>query len=200
MRPAIVVIVTMLASVALAKPRVATEPAAPKSPPRWQTLPLPPAMPAANDHGTITIDGAQIYWASYGATTGEPVILLHGGLGNSDHWANQIPALVDAKQRILAIDSRGQGRSTRTNARISYERVGVTHQATQYADEALKAEQTKLEKGKSTSFVVLQLQSNLTAARSAEIRALADYNIALARLAQNEGSTLDRRQIQLNVK
>jgi outer membrane protein len=86
------------------------------------------------------------------------------------------------------------------NARISYERVGVTHQATQYADEALKAEQTKLEKGKSTSFVVLQLQSNLTAARSAEIRALADYNIALARLALNEGSTLERRQIDLEMK
>jgi len=86
------------------------------------------------------------------------------------------------------------------NARISYERVSVTHQATLYADDALKAEQTKLEKGKSTSFVVLQLQSQLTAARSAEIRALADYNIALARLAQNEGTTLDRRKIDLQLK
>ncbi len=86
------------------------------------------------------------------------------------------------------------------DARISYERVSVTRQATQYADDALKAEQTKLEKGKSTSFVVLQLQSNLTAARSAEIRALADYNIALARLAQNEGETLERRQIDLEFK
>jgi len=86
------------------------------------------------------------------------------------------------------------------NARSSLERVEATRQATVYADEALKAEQTKLEKGKSTSFVVLQLQSNLTAARSAEIRALADYNINLARLAQNEGSTLERRKIELNVK
>ena len=77
---------------------------------------------------------------------------------------------------------------------------GVTHQARLYAEDALKAEQTKLEKGKSTSFVVLQFQSDLTAARSAEIRALADYNIGLARLAQNEGSTLDRRNIELSVK
>jgi len=86
------------------------------------------------------------------------------------------------------------------DARISYERVGVTHQATQYAEDALKAEQTKLEKGKSTSFVVLDLQSKLTAASSAEIRALADYNIALARLAQNEGTTLDRRKIDIEFK
>jgi outer membrane protein TolC len=84
-----------------------------------------------------------------------------------------------------------------SDARIGYERVGVTHQATLYAEAALQAEQTKLEKGKSTTFVVLQLQTDLTQARSAEIRALADYNIYLARLAQNEGSTLDRRKIDL---
>ncbi len=86
------------------------------------------------------------------------------------------------------------------NARSSLERVEATRQAAVYAEDALKAEQTKLEKGKSTSFVVLQLQSNLTTARSAEIRALADYNINLARLAQNEGTTLERRNIELEVR
>ena len=65
---------------------------------------------------------------------------------------------------------------------------------------ALKGEQTKLDKGKSTSFIVLQLQRELTTARSAEIRALADYNIALADLAYNEGSTLERRNVDLKVK
>ena len=64
-----------------------------------------------------------------------------------------------------------------------------TRQARLYAEEALQAEQTKLEHGKSTSFVVLQLQNNLTAARSAEIRALADYNIALEQLAFDDGTT-----------
>lgn len=85
-------------------------------------------------------------------------------------------------------------------ASTSLERTDATHQASLYAEEALKAEQTKLDKGKSTSFIVLQLQRDLTAARSSEIRALADYNIALARLAFNEGSTLDRRRIDLKVK
>jgi pimeloyl-ACP methyl ester carboxylesterase len=86
--------------------------------PRWQTLPLPPAMPAAVDHGTVDVGGAQIYYAIYGA--GDPVILLHGGLGNSDHWSNQVPALAE-KFQVIAIDSRGQGRSTRTRARPSYQ-------------------------------------------------------------------------------
>ncbi len=85
-------------------------------------------------------------------------------------------------------------------ARTSLERTEATRQARLYAEEALRAEEMKLEKGKSTSFVVLQLQRDLTAARSAEIRALADYNIALARLAQNEGSTLDRRGVELNTR
>ncbi len=84
-------------------------------------------------------------------------------------------------------------------AGTSFQRVAATREARLYSEAALQAEQTKLEKGKSTSFVVLQLQKNLTAARSAEIRALADYNIALARLAQNEGSTLERRGINLQV-
>lgn len=84
-------------------------------------------------------------------------------------------------------------------AETSFQRVAATREARLYSEAALEAEQTKLEKGKSTSFVVLQLQRNLTSARSAEIRALADYNIALARLAQNEGSTLNRRGIDLQV-
>lgn len=89
--------------------------------PRWQTCPLPPAMPESSTHGTVASDGAQIYYATYGDPTGAPVILLHGGLGNSDHWANQLPALVDAKLQIIAIDSRGQGRSTRTRAAVTYD-------------------------------------------------------------------------------
>ncbi len=84
-------------------------------------------------------------------------------------------------------------------AETSLQRVTATREARLYSESALEAEQTKLEKGKSTTFVVLQLQKDLTSARSAEIRALADYNIALARLAQNEGSTLDRRHMTMHV-
>jgi hypothetical protein len=43
----------------------------------------------------------------------------------------------------------------------------------------------------------LSLQSSLTLARSAEIGALADYNKALSALAQFEGTTLERRKIDV---
>jgi len=85
-------------------------------------------------------------------------------------------------------------------AQSSYQRVGATRQARLYAEAALDAEGKKLESGKSTSFQVLQLQRDLTSRRSEEIRALADYNKAIARVSYAEGSTLDRKKIKVDVK
>ncbi len=90
---------------------------------RWQTLPLPPAMPAARSSGMVDVaDGARIYWARYGRADSKapPIVLLHGGLGNADHFALQLPALVD-KFDVLVLDARGQGRSTSSKATISYD-------------------------------------------------------------------------------
>ena len=82
----------------------------------------------------------------------------------------------------------------------AWESVGATKQARIYAEAALDAEQKKYAVGKSTTFTVLQLQNNLTAARSQEIRSLANYNEAIANLAQQEGSSLERHQVDLQVK
>jgi outer membrane protein TolC len=85
-------------------------------------------------------------------------------------------------------------------AQTAYEKIEATRQARLYAEAALDAEQKKLENGKSTSFFVLQLQRDLTAARSAEIRALADYNKSLSTLSKSEGTTLDKANIGLEFK
>ena len=60
---------------------------------------------------------------------------------------------------------------------------------------ALEAEEKKFANGKSTGFFVLQLQRDLTASRSSELRALADYNNTLADLWLSEGATLERRGV-----
>jgi outer membrane protein TolC len=86
------------------------------------------------------------------------------------------------------------------NANTRFQQVTATREARIYAEAALDAEQKKLESGKSTSFVVLQLQRDLTSARSAEISALANYNIALSQLALDEGTTLERRHVTLQWK
>ena len=85
-------------------------------------------------------------------------------------------------------------------AQSAYESVSATRQARIYAEAALDAEQKKYAVGKSTTFTVLQLQNTLTADRGQEIRALANYYEALANLAQQEGSTLERNHINIEVK
>ena len=87
-----------------------------------------------------------------------------------------------------------------TKLRTDFLKVDSTRQARLYAEEALQAEQTKLQHGKSTSFVVLQLQQTLTARRSDEIQALANYNIDLDQLAFDEGVILERNHIDLRVR
>ena len=86
------------------------------------------------------------------------------------------------------------------SAQSAWESVDATQKARVFAEAALDAEQKKYAVGKSTTFTVLQLQNNLTSARSQEIRALANYHEALASLAQQEGSTLQRDKLDLEVK
>jgi outer membrane protein TolC len=82
-------------------------------------------------------------------------------------------------------------------AQAEFERVGATREAALAAEAAYDAEVKKLENGKSTSFQVLQLQKDLTDARSRHIRALADYNRALTQIYYNEGRILDRARIDV---
>ena len=79
-------------------------------------------LPATADYGTgetAEINGVDIYYEVYGE--GDPVLLLHGGLANGDHWVNVIPALTDAGYQAIVMDSRGHGRSSFDETPISYE-------------------------------------------------------------------------------
>jgi outer membrane protein TolC len=86
----------------------------------------------------------------------------------------------------------------RSQSRFS--QVTSTRKARAYAESALAAEVKKLQNGLSTAFFVLQLQETLTAARMAELQALADYNKIIAQLAFAEGSTLEKHHLSLEVK
>ena len=85
-------------------------------------------------------------------------------------------------------------------AQSDFDRIDATRQARIYAEDALRAEEIKLQNGKSTITEVLRVQRDLTAARSAEIRALADYNKSLADLYFKEGSTLERNRISVQTR
>jgi pimeloyl-ACP methyl ester carboxylesterase len=76
-------------------------------------------LAAATAEGHVEHDGARIWYATYG--DGAPVILLHGGLGHSGNWGYQVPSLIAAGYRVVLIDSRGHGRSTRDARPYSYD-------------------------------------------------------------------------------
>jgi len=70
--------------------------------------------------------------------------------------------------------------------------------ARELAERQLEAEMKKLNVGMSTNYFVLTYQDALASARSLEIKALVDYNIAVANIAKVTGSTLEARNISLS--
>jgi pimeloyl-ACP methyl ester carboxylesterase len=67
--------------------------------------------------GMAPVNGIELYYEIHGQ--GTPLILLHGGLGHTGHWAKQVPVLA-GHYKVIAVDSRGHGRSTMTEEPISY--------------------------------------------------------------------------------
>lgn len=77
------------------------------------------ALPESSAEGYVEHDSARIWYGIYGS--GDPVVLLHGALGNSSDWGFQVPALIARGHRAILIDNRGRGRSTRGTEPFSYE-------------------------------------------------------------------------------
>lgn len=84
---------------------------------RWETLPPTPAPVAVAKTGYAAVNGVKLYYTRTGH--GSPVVLLHGGLANSDYWGNQVKALA-AKHTVITLDSRGHGRSSRNEKPFGY--------------------------------------------------------------------------------
>ncbi len=77
----------------------------------WRTLTPPLPLPKPESTGRVDANGASIYYAIYGSKNADAVLLLHGGLGAMEDFGGQIGPLA-AKYKVIAIDSRGHGRST----------------------------------------------------------------------------------------
>jgi pimeloyl-ACP methyl ester carboxylesterase len=65
----------------------------------------------------VELGNITMYFEAHG--TGQPVVLLHGGFGSADLWANQIPTFSE-RYHVIAPDSRGQGRTTDSDVPFSY--------------------------------------------------------------------------------
>lgn len=135
---------------------------------------------------------------SYGAVLTVPLgnVTARNNLKSGRATQQQILLRLKKLEQNVMVDIDNAVKS----ARSSWEGAEASKQARIFAEAALDAEQKKYAVGKSTTFTVLQLQNNLTLARSQEIRALANYQESLAGLAAQEGTTLERRKLDLIVK
>lgn len=84
----------------------------------WLRLPPTPTLPKPERSGYAPVNGIRVWYAVFGH--GEPVIMLHGGLANANYWGLQVRAL-EPHYKVIVMDSRGHGRSTRTAAAITYD-------------------------------------------------------------------------------
>ena len=67
-------------------------------------------MPRPAKTGHVNANGVDYYFEIH--ASGEPLLLLHGGLGSIDMFAgNVLPALAKARQ-VIAVDLHGHGRTT----------------------------------------------------------------------------------------
>ena len=136
---------------------------------------------------------------SFGAQLTLPLIGNHAARetyrANKAQLAQQMMQLKQLEQNIMV-----QIGVSVEQAKTRFAQVDATRQSRLFAELALEAQQRLLDNGRTTSFVVVQLQRDLTTARLNELTAMAQYNQALAQLALNEGATLERDKLELQVK
>jgi len=78
-----------------------------------------------------------------------------------------------------------------------YKRVQAYRVARELAERKLQAEEKKLKVGLTTNYLVLWQQRDLANARSAELKAVIDYNLSLAALDRALGTSLKNKNIRL---
>lgn len=85
---------------------------------RWLEIPDAPALPTPVATGLAPVNGIEMHYAVFGE--GEPILLIHGGLGWADIWANEVIDL-SKDHKVIIADSRGHGRSSRTEEPFGYD-------------------------------------------------------------------------------
>lgn len=66
----------------------------------------------------IDVNGIKLYYEIYGK--GKPLLLLHGNNSSMNSFSNQLDIL-SKKYMVICVDSRGQGRSSANDTKLTYE-------------------------------------------------------------------------------
>lgn len=71
---------------------------------------------------TVTVGDSALFVSEAGKADGEPIILLHGGLGSRNDFL-PLAKQLSAEYRLVAIDSRGHGRSALGSVSLTYRQL-----------------------------------------------------------------------------
>lgn len=121
-------------------------------------------------------------------------------LGNRDARGRYNAATLEAAQALVQLQQLEQNIIVvvdNANGAVvtAKKRIDATTEASRLAKESLAAGEKRYAAGVTPLFEVLQLQKELTDAQTAELRARADYNQAIARYQQQIGKTLDVHKV-----
>ena len=114
-------------------------------------------------------------------------------IGRTLEAGRQLDLQTRRQLQLIEVEVRNSVQSVET---AKY-RIEASRAARQYAEQQLEGEQKKFAAGLSTTFFVLQRQTELSQARGTELRALADYNKAVAELQRTISTTLSSNSIEI---
>jgi outer membrane protein TolC len=124
-------------------------------------------------------------------------------LNNVFSRASYAQAKVNLQQAELSLKNQEQQiyleiKQTVRAVQTNYKRVQAYKVARELAEKKLQAEEERLRVGLSTSYFVLQYQTDLTTARTNELNAIIAYNLSLAGLDRAMGISLKTKNINLS--
>ncbi len=120
MRASLLLLLTVAASIGILLARAPE--ARPSKPPT-------PYVADPEASGYVEIDRVKLYYEIHGS--GEPLLLLHGGLSSSEEFASSIPEFAK-RYRVILFDRRGHGRSYDTPDPFSY--ASMAREAREFLD------------------------------------------------------------------
>lgn len=133
------------------------------------------------------------------------VALVYGyPIGNRAAKANYAIATLNREKTETGLANEEQSIRVDVRAAVRAVQAGVKRVQAAQANTVLQrktldAEQRKFENGMSTSFEILRIQTDLSNAQLSQIRAVLDYNKALADLERAQGTLLEARGLRLDM-
>lgn len=134
------------------------------------------------------LTGLNTYNITVGAAISFPIhnTTAEANLAGARIQQHQLEASYRSQDQSIEMDVRNAAQSVDT----AQKRMVASRAARESAEAQLSGEQKLYEVGRSTTFLLLQRQNELTTARTNELQAQTDYNKALADLQRATASTL----------